>query len=122
MARSYNRRAIRRHLCKGNTCSTVKGRGDKKVPTTCKWYVWAKNTYFTKDGKGKAIDVACASTGMQANCMKNAFAKSDSHTYANYAFKPKGIPTALKSKTLNIKVWNQRSNYLLGKCSSRKKY
>jgi hypothetical protein len=115
MARSYNRRAIRRHL--------GKGKEDRKtVPKGCKWYVWAKNTYFTRAGKGKAVDVACASTGMQANCMKNAFAKSDSHSYANYNFKPKGIPSALAKKGLNIKVWNPRSNYLLGKCSSRKKY
>jgi hypothetical protein len=111
MANKYNKRALKR----------LRGKSDKKVPTTCKWYAWAKNTYFTRNGV-KAIDVACASTGMQANCMKNAFAKSDSHSYANYNFKPKGIPSALAKKGLNIKVWNQRSNYLLGKCSSRKKY
>ena len=112
MANKYNKRALGR----------LRGKSDKVVPKGCKWYAWAKNTYFTRAGKGKAIDVACASTGMQANCMRNAFRDSDSHTYANYAFKSKGIPTALAKKGLNIKVWNQRSNYLLGKCSSRKKY
>ena len=87
----------------------------KIVPKGCKWYAWATNKDFTRNGV-KAIDVACASTGMQANCMKNAFAKSDSHSYANYNFKPKGVPSALAKKGLNIKVWNQRGNFLLGKC------
>ena len=93
----------------------------KIVPKGCKWYAWAKNNAFSKNGV-KAVDVACASTGMQANCMKNAFAKSYEHSYANYNFKPKGIPTALAKKGLNIKVWNQRGNYVLGKCSSKKMY
>tara|TARA_R110002096_G_scaffold90372_2_gene204889 strand:+ start:1440 stop:1784 length:345 start_codon:yes stop_codon:yes gene_type:complete len=114
MANKYNKMAIRRHLGKGKL-------DRKTVPKGCKWYAWAKNTDFT-NSKAKAVDVACASTGMQANCMKNAFAKSNSHSYANYNFKPKGIPTALAKKGLNIKVWNPRSNYLLGKCSSKKKY
>jgi hypothetical protein len=111
MANKANKRALK----------TLRGKSDKVVPKGCKWYAWAKNSFFTRNGV-KAVDVACASTGMQANCMKNAFAKSDSHSYANYNFKPKGIPSALAKKGLNIKVWNPRSNYLLGKCSSKKKY
>lgn len=87
----------------------------KVVPKGCKWYAWATNKDFTRNGV-RAVDVACASTGMQANCMRNAFKSSDSHSYTNYAFKPKGVPTALKSKKLNIKVWNPRGNFLLGKC------
>ena len=111
MANKANKRALKR----------LRGKSDKVVPKGCKWYAWAKNSFFTRNGV-KAIDVACASTGMQANCMRNAFKSSSDHTYANYAFKPKGLPSAISGKKLNIKVWNPRSNYLLGKCSSRKKY
>ena len=110
MANKANKRALKR----------LRGKSDKVVPKGCKWYAWAKNNFFSRNGV-KAVDVACASTGMQANCMKNAFKKSDSHSYANYNFKPKGIPSALAKKGLNIKVWNPRSNYLLGKCTTNVK-
>ena len=114
MANKANKRALKR----------LRGKSDKVVPKGCKWYAWAKNNFFSRNGV-KAVDVACASNGMQANCMRNAFKKSDDHSYANYAWsgnsKPKGIPNTLKKKGLNIKVWNPRSNYLLGKCTTNVK-
>ena len=110
MANKANKRALKR----------LRGKSDKVVPKGCKYYAWAKNNFFSRNGV-KAVDVACASTGMQANCIRNAFKKSDDHSYANYNFKPKGIPSALAKKGLNIKVWNPRSNYLLGKCTTNVK-
>tara|TARA_B110001454_G_scaffold44815_1_gene43820 strand:- start:603 stop:953 length:351 start_codon:yes stop_codon:yes gene_type:complete len=113
MARSYNRRAIRRHLKKGDVSSMVMGVGDKKLPKRCKWYVYAQNRFFSSGYKKKSYDVACAKGVKQMNCMLDRFKKSGDHKFANSSF---GIPTALKKKNIDIKVWNPRSNYLLGGC------
>ena len=93
----------------------------KTVPKGCKWYAWATNKDFSRGGV-RAVDVACGSTGLQAECMRTAFKNSSSHKNANFAWHPKGVPRAISSKKLNIKVWNQKGNFLLGKCSAKRDY